>query len=793
MSESQPLAFLLSPRRTLALGAAVFAAFVFAPSGASAQCVNGGPQVTLMDSASFIWDIGTNGQIDNGSIDAYDEGMALSVNGVYFPIAATRTMELSGRQIVHGPFMTAGLQVTRKVYVPTTDRWARFLEVFRNPGTTAITATVRIETNCGSDGGTIWTGSSSGDTAFSTADRWVTTDDSDGGGDPSLNHNFWGAGGALQPMSVGTSVFDCAAPNGPFVQYSLTVPAGGVAILMHFGGQNNTRADSTTNAQAIDRLPASTLTGLTAEEAASIRNWAVCGTMDLDGDGVSCAAGDCNDGNREIRPGATELCDAIDNNCNMMVDEGFNVGAACMAGSGACTAAGRRVCASDRMSAVCDAMPGMAGTELCGDMIDNDCDGMVDEGFNAGMACSVGVGACARTGTIACSADRRTASCNATAGMSGAELCGDLVDNDCDGMTDEGFNVGEACMAGVGACRMMGTQVCATDRMGTTCNAMAAMPGTERCDGVDNNCDGMTDEGAALCTGETDGARCVTMGATARCGCTADADCGDAMSGRICDTTTSRCMAGCGVGMGRNGCAAGQFCSSDDPSRAGVCTMSCNFDGDCASMMGRTHCRTADGGPDPSNQCVECTTDTHCAGRTDGRSRCIGEGGTCAQCSATSRDNCMASGAGSACLMSGLCGCTSDSDCAADRRCNVSMNQCEARPAKPDAGPTDSGPSEDASADVPVTDVGPVTDVAVSDAGTPTMDSGTPTDSGAPADKPVATDLGKDTGTPTPPSGSSSSGCGCHVPGESPTRAPHGGVIVLGALALAFKRRRRAS
>ena len=42
----------------------------------------------------------------------------------------------------------------------------------------------------------------------------------------------------------------------------------------------------------------------------------------------------------------------------------------------------------------------------------------------------------------------------------GSEMC-DGRDNDCDGETDEGFGVGEACSAGLGACRAEGVWVCA--------------------------------------------------------------------------------------------------------------------------------------------------------------------------------------------------------------------------------------------------------------------------------------------------------------------------------------------
>ena len=45
------------------------------------------------------------------------------------------------------------------------------------------------------------------------------------------------------------------------------------------------------------------------------------------------------------------------------------------------------------------------------------------------------------------------------------------------------------------------------------------------------------------------------------CGCVADADCGGVTSGRVCDTTASRCVPGC-RGGGGNQCPTPQVCSS---------------------------------------------------------------------------------------------------------------------------------------------------------------------------------------------------------------------------------------
>jgi hypothetical protein len=75
-----------------------------------------------------------------------------------------------------------------------------------------------------------------------------------------------------------------------------------------------------------------------------------------------------------------------------------------------------------------------------------------------------------------------------------AEIC-DNKDNNCNGQTDEGFNVGQSCTVGVGECARTGQFVCKADGTGTECNATPGTPTTEICDNKDNDCDGQTDEG----------------------------------------------------------------------------------------------------------------------------------------------------------------------------------------------------------------------------------------------------------------------------------------------------------
>jgi len=79
------------------------------------------------------------------------------------------------------------------------------------------------------------------------------------------------------------------------------------------------------------------------------------------------------------------------------------------------------------------------------------------------------------------------------------EVC-DGMDNDGDNMVDEGFNVGQDCEDGVGACFALGNFVCTQDGLGTECDAVQGSPSAEVCDGLDNDCDGSVDDNL-MCNG----------------------------------------------------------------------------------------------------------------------------------------------------------------------------------------------------------------------------------------------------------------------------------------------------
>ncbi|MEZ4297208.1 MAG: MYXO-CTERM sorting domain-containing protein [Polyangiaceae bacterium] len=99
--------------------------------------------------------------------------------------------------------------------------------------------------------------------------------------------------------------------------------------------------------------------------------------------------------------------------------------------------------------------------------------------------------------------------------------------------------------------------------------------------------------------------------------CNEDSDCGDAQSGKVCDTEAGVCIDGCH--KPGNGCPEEQVCTSDDET-IGQC-VECVTDTDCS---GGQVCDLA------TNTCVdvECTDDSQCGDATSGKV-CDTESSTC--------------------------------------------------------------------------------------------------------------------------------------------------------------------
>ncbi len=240
----------------------------------------------------------------------------------------------------------------------------------------------------------------------------------------------------------------------------------------------------------------------------------VCDGLDNDCDGVvdeGCPCdflgrevGICNQGVISDQDGSCEPpedyqtdeteCDDVDNDCDGVVDEGCR----CIYQGG------------EEMTGVCEQAEISAETGDCEqpedfvqeetdahcDSKDNDCDGEVDENCSCdpgetedcytGPSGSEGTGIC-EAGSRECQGDGSWGECTGDTTPASSESCNG-EDDDCDGVVDEGCS-----------CDYDGTSdgVCSNGQIGSqgNCKEPSSYEQDETsCDGVDNDCDGVVDE-----------------------------------------------------------------------------------------------------------------------------------------------------------------------------------------------------------------------------------------------------------------------------------------------------------
>jgi MYXO-CTERM domain-containing protein len=193
-----------------------------------------------------------------------------------------------------------------------------------------------------------------------------------------------------------------------------------------------------------------------------------------------------------------EICNGIDDDCNGTSDDNIvDLGDACMTGLPSICSTGTKGCVAGVAKCDPDILPGTQ-SETC-NAVDDNCDGKIDDGFNVGGVCGVGVGQCEEAGVLVCDGSGGVV-CDVVPDGPQPESCNGL-DDDCDGTPDDGLGLGLPCTLGLGECAKSGTSICDTNG-GVTCDAVAGTPVLEVCDNnLDDDCEGTVNNGC----NDTDG------------------------------------------------------------------------------------------------------------------------------------------------------------------------------------------------------------------------------------------------------------------------------------------------
>ncbi|MFZ4858365.1 MAG: Ig-like domain-containing protein [Desulfuromonadaceae bacterium] len=264
---------------------------------------------TLYDGNGSQFDVQANGSTRYGANDVFQQrasttpgAMALTVGSSLYsgPTNSVGIAEDGARELVSKQYGIAGLNVTRKTYVPAEGYFARYLDILTNPGAVDVTVSLSMDSRFSynqynNPANSDFAVRVSSDPAI--ADTTSTT--------RSLSSTVWSVIDDANPVAGNPAVafvyadtVERAPSVADFTKYSdyytmsrvsttfssVTIPAGQSVALLNFLVQQVTLDAATASAKRLAQLPPEALSGMSAEERQMVVNFAV------PADGVSTVA-----------------------------------------------------------------------------------------------------------------------------------------------------------------------------------------------------------------------------------------------------------------------------------------------------------------------------------------------------------------------------------------------------------------------------------------------------------------------------------------------------------------------
>jgi len=151
----------------------------------------------LNDGAGYRWDISSNGQVSDGSNDAYDGGMQLRLAGSYFSSSTQGRLSADGREVEIGPWKQNSIQIYRRIYVDPKVGYCRWIDIFENASDATQDIKVQYYSNLGLAVTSTYT--TSGQANMTPKDWGIVTSGAPSSSRPAIVHVFANKGSRVKP------------------------------------------------------------------------------------------------------------------------------------------------------------------------------------------------------------------------------------------------------------------------------------------------------------------------------------------------------------------------------------------------------------------------------------------------------------------------------------------------------------------------------------------------------------------------------------------------------------------